>query len=229
MVKAEVIIAAGGRGKRLKLNTPKAFVKIKGKPLIYYTLKKFQEHPWVERIVLIVPVAKVKEAQRIVTSYKFTKVKAVSSGGKKRADSVYEGLKLLDKNSKYILIHDGARPLVSRTLITEIITALQRHPLVVPALKIKDAIKCINRERVVSLNREGLYQIQTPQGLKKRYALEAYQNYKKYKYLYDDSQLLENKIKPKLVEGEPLNLKITTPKDLVIFKRLINLREFKNL
>lgn len=114
--KTAAVVLAAGSGKRMGTSVHKQYLLIKGKPVIYYTLRAF-ELSEVDEIILVTGADEIDYCSReIVEKYNFQKVRAVIAGGKERYDSVYEGLKALS-DCDYVLIHDGARPLISSVLI----------------------------------------------------------------------------------------------------------------
>ena len=212
----EAVVVAAGKGVRLKTKTPKAFVRLKGKPLLYYSLKAFQNHPQISRIILVVDKKELFRAFHLVKEYKFSKVGMIVRGGKERKDSVASGLGEVRKYSKYVLIHDAARLFVNSRLISQIIAALKSFDCAIPGVPVKDTVKYADRRGIVkaTLKREGLFQIQTPQGIRSRLIPGILKNTKKRRFAYDDASLIEKTNKVKVVLSNPANIKITTPDDL---------------
>ena len=117
MSKVCAIIAAAGSGSRMGLNVNKQFIKVKDKPLLYYTLNAFYRNPFVDNIIITAKEDEIDFIKKeIVCKYKFSKVSAIIAGGKERQDSVFNALKSLN-NFEIVLIHDGARPFVSQEII----------------------------------------------------------------------------------------------------------------
>ncbi len=220
MPKIEVIIVAAGKGRRIKSKIPKPFIILKNKPLLFYTLRVFQDHPLIKKIILVVEKENIKKAQALVKKYRFRKVKEIVVGGRERKDSVINGLHLIDKETKFILIHDGVRPFIRKELISEVIRNLKKYRAVIPGFPVQDTLKYINSKNIVkkTLKRENLYHIQTPQGFRRDILPLLIRGIKKSKSVYDESMLIEKRIKVKLISGHPLNIKITTPYDLLLAK-----------
>ena len=218
MARTEAVIVAAGRGVRLKAKTPKAFGGLKGKPLLYYSLKAFQVHPQISRIILVVDKKQLFNAFHLVKRYKFSKVAMIVRGGKERKDSVASGLGEVRKHAKYVLIHDAARPFVTSKLISDIIKALKNFDCAIPGIPVKDTVKYADSRGVVraTLKREGLFQIQTPQGIRGSLIKSILKNTKKRRAAYDDASLVEKTRKVKIVLSNPANIKITTPDDLAL-------------
>ena len=223
-IKYAGIILAAGSGSRMHSDIPKQYIEIDGKPLIYYTLETF-ERSVVDEIVLVVRPGDEEYARReIVDRYGFTKVSSIVCGGETRTDSVLNGIKATE--AEYVLIHDGARCLVSTDLI-ERMAAKVVETSCIAAVPSKDTIKIV-KEGVVcdTPNRENLYIVQTPQAFNRTDLLNAYLKLdelsdEKRRTLTDDSMIMENAGKPvQIVAGEYSNIKVTTPEDLDFVKNI---------
>ena len=171
---AAVVLAAGS-GKRMGTAVHKQYLLIKDRPVIYYTLQAFEDSE-VDEVILVTGADEVDYCRKeIVEAYRFKKVRDVVAGGKERYDSVYEGLKALS-GCDYVLIHDGARPLISRTLINANINCVQETKACITAVPAKDTIKVADDNDYVAdtPDRSRLWQIQTPQSFSYALVLEAY-------------------------------------------------------
>lgn len=171
---AAVVLAAGS-GKRMGTAVHKQYLLIKDRPVIYYTLQAFEDSE-VDEVILVTGADEVDYCRKeIVEAYRFKKVRDVVAGGKERYDSVYEGLKALS-GCDYVLIHDGARPLISRTLINANINCVQETKACITAVPAKDTIKVADDNGYVAdtPDRSRLWQIQTPQSFSYALVLEAY-------------------------------------------------------
>ena len=113
-----VIILAGGKGKRMGSSVSKQFIEIKGKPILYYTLKKFIDNKNIDEIVLVLPEDEIEYCKKEVLEKYSISVDKIVKGGAERQDSVYNALKSLNKTD-IVLIHDGARPVISDKIIGE--------------------------------------------------------------------------------------------------------------
>ena len=213
-----VVIACAGEGKRL--GKDKSILSLKGKPLFWYAVNTFQKIRKIKQIVLVLKKKHFKLAKKLIKNKKVSLVK----GGREREDSVYNGLFNLKKDIDYVLIHDGARPFVSKELILRIIKNLRKYSAVICGIKTRDTLKIVEGGFVKkTLKRENIYLIQTPQGFKKNLILSAYKS--KKKKIYDDAQSLEIMGKKiKIVEGDIFNFKITYPEDLYLAKVIGNER-----
>lgn len=213
-MKVGVVIVGGGKGTRFNNTQPKQFCLIAGKPILNWTLSRFEICPLVDYIILVVPEGMKKEAEKRLLLHRYKKLKGITEGGRERTDSVYEGLRLIDKNTQIVLIHDGVRPLVSSSLIQSVIRQTEIYDAVVPGIPIKETVKEKDEYDVVvkTLSRDKLYLIQTPQGFKYSLLKKAYQQAKSEKLkASDDAGLLERLgQKIKIIPGEESNIKITT-------------------
>lgn len=206
------VIVAAGKGERF--GRDKIFLNISGRPLVFWTLLRFEEIDEVDEIVLVLRKENLNRGEEL-KKY-FRKLLHVVIGGKERGDSVFNGLKIVKGDR--VLIHDGARPLVSPQLIKRVIKELDRHPAVVPCTRIPDTIKKLEERKVQGIvDRNSIVAIQTPQGFKRELIFEAYKKaLKEKRYFSDDSTLLEKMlgIKSHCVEGEKNNIKITYEEDI---------------
>ncbi|MCM8829823.1 MAG: 2-C-methyl-D-erythritol 4-phosphate cytidylyltransferase [Candidatus Omnitrophica bacterium] len=213
-----VIIAGGGKGIRIG-NTPKAFLKIGRKQLLYYSIEKFYEKS--DEIVIVLPSSYVEKwAKKLKKSY--DKIEVVR-GGEHRQDSVKAGLSVL-KRSSIIVIHDVARPFFSDELLNHVIECAIKYGAAVPYIEPQDTLKERDGQFVKkTLNRDTIISIQTPQAFKAEIIREAYNKaYRENFYATDDAGLVERLgVKVYLVKGERKNIKITHPLDIDIAKEII--------
>jgi 2-C-methyl-D-erythritol 4-phosphate cytidylyltransferase len=216
-----VIIPAAGLGKRMQPaygETRKQFILIHDKPVLYYTLRPFQESGEIDNIILVCEKDWIGFVEyEIVVRYGFTKVKKILEGGTHRQDSVHNGLKSIERTD-IVLVHDGVRPMISLNKISELIKAVSVHSSAILAVRVKDTVKEQDSEGFVAktLNRDHVWNIQTPQGFEYPLLKQAFEKaYQDAFYGTDDSMLVERLgVKVKIVEGDYDNIKITTPEDL---------------
>jgi len=212
------IILAAGRGQRLGAVKNKPYLEINGKPTLCYSLEKFDRCKLIDEIVVVVNEDDLRLFQEeILDRYNFNKEIKVALGGEHRQDSAHAGVRALE--AEIILIHDGARPFFSLRLVERLIEAAKEHGAAIPAIKLKDTIKSVHEDGFAAeeLDRERLFAVQTPQCFTYsliRYALD--EAAKRGLYFTDDAGAVSYiaKVKPKMVEGEEENIKITTPLDL---------------
>ena len=216
------IIVAGGKGERFSKNIKKQFYKLSDKTILELTIEKFNDHPLVDAITVVLPQEELCYYSFLDTKY--SKVRGLISGGNTRFQSVYNGLKSLKGNynitTDKILIHDGVRPLISRELITNVITSLDDFNCVIPGIRIHDNIKKVDFESFVTstVEREKLFTIQTPQGFKgdiiTLYDIISSENID----FKDDASVVESfGWDVKVIEGEKSNIKITNKEDIEFF------------
>ncbi len=212
------IIVAAGKGKRLKTAISKPLIKIGKLPVISYSLKTLQKHPEIDEIVVVVNRQNRQAIIRLIKSGSFTKVKEVVLGGSARQDSVYRGLKAVNVSTKWVLIHDAARPFIDAGMITRVIRGAKKTGCAIAAVKPKATIKSSRWVNLVkeTLDRDSLWEVQTPQVFEKELILKAYKKYAKAK-VTDDAALAERSGRDVvIIQGSYRNIKITTPEDLLI-------------
>ena len=217
-MKLGCVFLCAGKGKRLKEKVPKAFVKVKGEYLFEYSLNTLLHFKKISQIVI---VAK-KENKKFMTRYLANNKIKLVGGGRRRQDSVFNGLKALDKDIDYVFIHDSARPFIKKKLLAKLAELVVKYKAVIPVKKAQEAVKRVKRGFIAqSLERREIYFSQTPQAFKKELVLKAYGRFGK-RYLYDDAQaveLLGEKVK--VFPAEENNIKVTYPQDLELAKILL--------
>lgn len=217
-----VVIPAAGRGERFKYGD-KLLEKLGSFPVIIHTLKVFEKLPEIEKVILVVPQKKISFYRGLLKRYKIKKVEKIVKGGRKRQDSVYNGIMSIKENPEFLLIHDGDRPFLKETLLKRIIKELKNNPGVICGLPLKETVKEVKEGKVIkTLNREKIWSVQTPQAFKFEIIKYAHQKAKEAKfYATDDSALVERLgYKIKIIEGTPSNIKITTYEDFLFGKSL---------
>lgn len=220
------IIVGAGKSTRMDSSLNKIFLNIVNKPLIYHTLKQFEDSKLINKIILVTSKENLHTLWNLVKQFNLKKISKIVEGGKHRQDSVYNGIKSLKaKKDDIIVIHNAANPLVTQKTITDCINAAKKHGASVAGFPAKDTIKKVNNNFVVkTLNRADLVQVQTPQCIKYDLALKAFESAKKDKfYSTDDTALVERLgYKVKIVPCPQENIKITTQKDLETVKNIIS-------
>lgn len=223
-----LIIVAGGSGTRMKAPVNKIFLKVKHKPLLFWTLKSFQENSIIDKIIISSKKEDYFSIKKIVNKYKFSKVVGFSQGGFLRQDTVYNALEFLkDKcTPKDIVgVHNAANPFVSDDEIKSVFQAAQQFGSALLAYQAIDTIKIVDEDNFVSKspNRQCCYCAQTPQVAEFKILYSSYQNIFNQKLITtDDSQVLElNGFTPKIIVCSNNNFKITYPKDLLLAKDLL--------
>jgi 2-C-methyl-D-erythritol 4-phosphate cytidylyltransferase len=214
------IIVAAGESQRMK-GTDKILAPLAGKPVLAWSIEALQYSSKVDRIVLVNSQKNLEPVQCLVMDRKWTKVAEVCLGGKRRQDSVAAGLKTLGE-CEWVIIHDGARPLLTEDLLTRGLEAARETGAAVAAVPVTDTIKLAGDNQIVieTPPRQNLWAVQTPQIFRLAIIKEAYQQ--SHADVTDDSMLVEQTgSKVKLFMGSYDNIKITTPHDLAIAEMLI--------
>jgi 2-C-methyl-D-erythritol 4-phosphate cytidylyltransferase len=221
------VIPAAGRGRRMGAKINKQFMKLKGAPVLYWTIRAFDRCDAVDEIVVVLhPDEKSTFQREIFSPYAFDHPIKMVPGGETRSASVYNGLKGVDPRCGVVLIHDGARPLIQNQLILDCIESAVRHQAAIAAVPAKNTIKTVKPipgepgELAVdqTLDRSTLYEIQTPQAFDYHLILKAYRwAFKHHIEATDDAALVENMGCPvAIVPGTYQNIKITTAEDLKV-------------
>lgn len=222
------VIPAAGQGQRMQAGINKQFLTLRGKPILAYTLDAFEKHPLINEIVLVISAKEFDLCKKeILLKRHYTKVKCVE-GGASRQESVFSGLQGCSPKTDYVLIHDGARPIISQNMITKCVTETQKYQATVVGVPVKNTIKVIKDDGYIdhTPDRSTLYQIQTPQCFEYALIMQAHKQALANHFTgSDDASLVERIHKPvKIVRGQYSNLKITTPEDLILAESIIDLR-----
>lgn len=227
-MKADVVIVSAGKGQRFmegKSIRPdhgkKQFHFLEGKPILAHTLDKFETCPLIRSILLVVSQEDMDYClKEVIEKYKFQKVSQIVPGGKRRQESVKNGIDALPKDVDIVAIHDGVRPFVTRAMIADSIHLAVRYGAVVLAMPVKETIKMSRPDGTVlkTLDRESLWQIQTPQTFQVNVIKEAYLRATEDGFTgTDDASLVERiGVKVHILPGSYTNIKITTPEDLLL-------------
>lgn len=223
-----VVVVAAGSSQRMGFD--KLTVPLCGTPVLARTLMTLNGCECVEEIVLVTREDRLEEMAEFCRQYDVTKLKCVVCGGKTRTESALSGLLALSKNSKYALIHDGARPLVTAEIVEKVLSCAMAHRNACPAVPVTDTIKKKDGDVVVDTpDRRALSAVQTPQGfltdLVKTALTKAVSEGKEYT---DDCAAVEALGAPTyLCEGSSENIKITKPMDISLAELIIRQREAK--
>jgi 2-C-methyl-D-erythritol 4-phosphate cytidylyltransferase len=212
--KVGAIIVAAGKGERL--GEDKMFAQLAGKPIIERTVAVFEDSSLIDEIVIVLGECNIEKGRQLTAKAGWKKMIAVCTGGLRRQDSVLAGIKEL-KNCQWIIIHDGARPLVTPKLIKDCIEAAVESGAAVCAMPLKDTVKMVGEDGFVIATppRENLWMVQTPQVFSSAIINEAYSQIQHD--ATDDASLVERGGGcVKLCKGSYENMKITTPEDLVL-------------
>jgi 2-C-methyl-D-erythritol 4-phosphate cytidylyltransferase len=221
------IIVAAGSSRRMGFD--KLFANLGGHPVLWHSLKAFQETAEVDRIVVVTREDRMDEVERLVAGGKFTKVSRIVAGGGERHLSVWNGLQVLqDEGADYVAIHDGARPLTTPALIQACLEMAREHGAACCASPIPDTVKRASVDHMVkeSVERTGLWAMQTPQVFSTSLILQAYAQLMTRHEMVTDEVSAVQKLGKKiaLLKSEDWNFKITFPHDLELAEHVLALR-----
>jgi len=225
------IVIAGGVGSRMGANLPKQFIKVKGKPVLAYTLQSFQSHPLVDAIEVVCIDGWQDDVWAYKEKYGIDKLKWITTGGASGQESIRNGVyNLKDKvnPNDNIIIHDGIRPLIDKTVVNDILDKCNKYGNGVTSMPYNEQIFLVDDEisTIKYIPRETLRRVATPQAYK--YALldekyhEAFE--KKigiYGSSYTNTMMVELGVRLYFAKGSDKNIKLTTPGDLQIFEAMI--------
>ncbi|MEI6509797.1 MAG: 2-C-methyl-D-erythritol 4-phosphate cytidylyltransferase [bacterium] len=223
-MKQEACVLLMAAGQSSRFGTEKIWQPLLGRPLLEWSLATLQSCPRIGSIILVVRAEHLQRANSYLGSSH--KVIAVAAGGKERQDSVRAGLAVPFKEP-LVLVHDGARPCLSLSLLERILDALQEESAVVPALPVSETLKHCSASGYVleTLERRDLWLAQTPQGFHRSVIYDAYSACASELRAQDDAYLVEqSKGKVKVIEGDRANLKITEPVDLLLAEAILKER-----
>lgn len=211
-MKRQVIIVAGGSGTRMSSDMPKQFIEIKGKGILLYTLERFAEVLDFKNIFLVLPESEMDRWVALSSGTRFENIQ-IAFGGKTRFDSVKAGLKLIDKKA-IIGIHDSVRPFVSVETINNCFEKAEEKGAAIPVVKLNDSIRRVFVGASRPQYRDNYRLVQTPQCFTATNLIAAYK--RPFSDLYTDDAFVYEAAGNKvfLVDGNPENIKLTTPGDL---------------
>jgi 2-C-methyl-D-erythritol 4-phosphate cytidylyltransferase len=229
-MKADAVIVSAGKGHRFMEGRKKQFHFLAGKPILAHTLDKFETCPLIRSILLVVGQEDMDFCMKeVIEKYQFKKISQIVPGGKRRQESVKNGIDALPKDTEIVTIHDGVRPFVTKAMIEDSIHSALRYGAVVFAMPVKDTIKMSNPDGTVlkTLDRESLWQVQTPQTFQVNIIKEAYYRAKEDGVIgTDDASLVERTgVKVHILPGSYTNIKITTPEDLLLANLFVNINQ----
>jgi 2-C-methyl-D-erythritol 4-phosphate cytidylyltransferase len=217
-----VIVAAGESRRMAEID--KTFAPLMGRPLISYSLEVFQDDPRVEAVVLVLSARNIDGGRRLVEANGWSKVRDICLGGQRRQDSVRLGVDRLPE-SPWIIVHDGARPLVDEAMIGRGLAGAELTGAAVAAVPVKDTIKSADAALLVTqtLQREKLWSVQTPQVFRRDLLVEAHERVAEP--VGDDGAMIERLGgKVRLFMGSYQNIKVTTPEDLAVAEAILRRR-----
>jgi 2-C-methyl-D-erythritol 4-phosphate cytidylyltransferase len=224
-MKAAAIVAAAGTGLRMKNETRKQYLFLAGKPVLARSLNLFIEHAGFEAVIAVIPPGENDAVKKLIEPFCPAGKITMVAGGDTRQKSVRFGLELVPKSVDLVCIHDAARPLASPALLKELLLAAENFGAAIPVIAVSDTVKEINNEGFVISTppRGNLRLVQTPQVFRRELLLKAFELAGQNGFeATDDASLVEAAgYAVKTIPGEPANLKITTPIDLVMAEQFL--------
>lgn len=219
-MKKFAVIVAGGTGSRMNTSTPKQFLLLQGRPVLYYTLNSFLQAYADMHIILVLPEEHVAAGQEIIDAYFDYQRIQITTGGRTRFHSVQNGLRLITDES-IIFVHDAVRCLVPVELIQKCFDAALELGSAIPVVDSKDSIRLITETGNEAMERSQIKQVQTPQTFHSKILLPAYEIDYKDKFTDEASVVEAFGLKVQLVPGDENNFKITRPIDLFLAEHLL--------
>lgn len=225
------IVIAGGVGNRMGSNIPKQFIEVKNKPILAYTLQSFESHPSIDAIEVVCISGWENDVWEYKEKYGITKLKWITKGGNTGQESIRNGvynLKNVVNDNDNIIIHDGIRPLVDKTVVNDILDKCNQYGNGVTSMPYNEQIFLIDNEISTTkyIPRETLRRVATPQAYKYKLLYEKYHEaFEKkigiYGSSYTNTMMVELGVRLYFAKGSDKNIKLTTPGDLKIFEAMI--------
>jgi 2-C-methyl-D-erythritol 4-phosphate cytidylyltransferase len=221
------IIAAAGQGVRMGSKRAKQFLELDGIPVIIHTLQRFQDCADIDQVVVVLPQKNVKPFRALTRKHGLSKVTNCIAGGATRGQSVKLGLDAIPPGVAIVAVHDGVRPFVTPAEISKTIKAARRARAAILVALVNDTVKVLHKGSVAfTPPRMELRRALTPQCFQYEILRAAFRDpawRKNPEQFTDESMLVERKVKVAVVDGDPRNIKITTPEDIamaeIILKR----------
>lgn len=224
------IVPAGGKGRRMGQSQNKQYLELKGVPILAHTWRVLARLTYVKEIILVVADGEQDYCRRkVVDPFKDgTKIEIkIVVGGAERQDSVYQGLKASNEKLPLVMIHDGARPLVTKSIIDKTYKEAIYSGAAVCGVPVKDTIKIVRNNKVIKTpERDKLWAVHTPQIFTRELINQAYNEAVRDGFMgTDDSSLVERlNTKPVMVKSSYNNFKITTPEDMTLAEKILTER-----
>ena len=219
-----LIIVAGGSGKRMDADIPKQFLLLNGKPVLMHTCETFYSYSKTLSLIIVLPEEHIPTWESLCKTHNFTIPHQIVKGGPQRFYSVNNALQILPRNESLVAIHDGVRPLVSHETIQTAFDTAQQYGNAIPVIPVIESVREQTSTGNHIIDRSKLQLIQTPQVFKCNLICKAYEQGYSSSYTDDASVLEKMGEKIILTKGNPENIKITRPIDLIIAETLIKHR-----
>lgn len=218
------VIVAAGNSKRMNDGVDKLAVELSGKPLLAWTISRFESTEIIDEIIVVTREDEVEKVKEMTKSEGFRKVSSIVKGGAFRQESTQNGLNATSNDSTVVLVHDGARPLVRTSDIKRIAESAEENGAALLALPSKESVKEVQDGRVTkTLPRESIWLAQTPQGFRKELLQKALSAAEKEGYIGTDEASLVERIGEEVavIEGHSSNIKVTISSDIGIVRSLL--------
>lgn len=231
------LIFAGGVGRRMNSKAlPKQFLEIHGKPILIYTLENFENHPEIDEICVVCVAEWINYASELIKKYNLQKIKIITAGGDSALSSQYNGLKAIYESSENInkndivLIHDGVRPLIDSSLISDCIRCAREYGCAITAVPAIETVVLTDSDGCIkdTIPRERCMVARAPQAFKLTEIYDIHNKAQisgKYDYIDSASMMLDYGYSLHTVQGNPDNIKVTNPSDFYICRALLDARE----
>lgn len=216
------IIVAGGSGTRMKTTLPKQFLLLNGLPILMHTLQAFHNTLAKPNLILVLHTDYHELWLELCTKYNFIIPYQLIKGGETRFHSVKKGLSVIKDTNAVVAIHDAVRPLTPSVIIDNSFAYASRHGNAITAVKSRDSIRQMQGNHSVSLLRDGIYLVQTPQTFQFSLLKKAYDQVYDARFTDDASVVESIAVKINLIEGSYENIKITFPEDIAIAEAILS-------
>lgn len=226
------IIAAAGQGRRMGHGINKVFISLNRRPLLSYTIEVFEKCEAIDEIIIVTGEEDILRLQALVDANGYGKVRLIVAGGMERQQSIDNALQRLSPGTRWVVVHDGARPFVSVEMIAKAVEEARRWGAAGIAVPVKDTVKIADDDGFIKQtpDRNRLWAMQTPQAFARDILERAYrQGDESGLSATDDAALVEALgVKVKLIIGEYTNIKITTPEDLLFAAAILGRMDCEN-
>jgi len=222
---ASAIIVAAGAGTRMRSATPKPYISVAGHPLLYHTLQPFLHCSRISQIILVLAAQQFGKADLNLIIPPAAKDRiTVVPGGKRRQDSVWNGLQAVAQDTATVVVHDGARPLLRRNHLKQLLDHCNARSGAILAIPAVDTLKEVDQNQVVkTLDRWKIWQVQTPQAFPKSVLIKAFRQAEQEHFTgTDEASLVERLAFPvTVIRGDKYNIKVTVPEDLELVRSIL--------
>lgn len=221
------VIVAAGNSTRMSCYVSKQLIPLLGEPTISYTLKAFEEASLIDEVVIVCRKVDMDELKDLVASYGFSKVKAFTTGGSERSESVKNGILAASESTTHFAIHDGARALITPHDINKVVSEALVCDAATLGSPVTDTIKIVDKSGVITStpDRASLMAVQTPQVFERQLYLKALENAKGKGFTDDCAMVEQLGVYPKIIIGDHANLKLTTQADIGVAESILKKRK----